>query len=43
MSKKAQIEAGVNWIFIIVAGAIILLFFASVATWYKSNQETKIS
>jgi hypothetical protein len=43
MHKKAQIEAGVNWIFIIVAGAIILLFFASVAAWYKSNQETKIS
>ena len=32
-----------NWIFIIIAGAIILAFFVNFALKYKSLQEEKIS
>lgn len=42
-AKRAQVEAGFNWVFIIIAGAIILLFFAGVAVWYQAKQETKIA
>ena len=38
---KSQIEF--NWIFIIIAGAIILTFFVTFAFKYKSVQEEKLS
>ncbi len=43
MSKKAAIEVQFNWIFIIIAGALILLFFISIVTKQKAISDTRIS
>jgi len=39
--KKAMIEVQFNWIFILIVGVIILLFFISLSFWMKENQEKK--
>jgi len=39
MSKKASIQF--NWVFILVAGAIFIIFFTTIALKYKSIQEEK--
>jgi len=41
--KKAAVEVQFNWIFILVAGALILLFFGMVISKQKAATETKIS
>jgi len=41
--KKAQISIQFSWIFIIIAGALILLFFISIVYKQKEISETKLS
>jgi len=41
--KKGMIEVQFNWIFILIVGAIILMFFVGVTLWYKDNEERKIA
>ena len=43
MKKKAIIEVQLNWIYILIVGAIILVFFVVVAKKYAANAELKIS
>jgi len=42
-SKKAQISTQFAWIFILIAGAIILIFFLSLVYKQKDISETKLS
>ncbi len=41
--KKAQIEVQFNWIFILIVGAIILVFFISLITTQKRASEASIA
>ena len=41
-SKKGQTDVQLHWIFILIAGGIILAFFVSLAVWYQGQQETKL-
>jgi len=41
--KKGQIQLGFNWIYILIAGAIILLFFVSIVAKQKSSAEVQLS
>jgi len=41
MEHKAQIQVQFHWIFVVVAGAVILAFFAGFAVKYKNLQEEK--
>jgi len=43
MQKKAIIDVQFNWIFIIIAGAVILLFFVSVINKQKTISDNQIS
>ncbi|MBI2668541.1 hypothetical protein HYX14_01735 [Candidatus Woesearchaeota archaeon] len=40
--KRAQIEVTFNWIYILIAGAVILLFFAGIVVKQKSAAEEKL-
>jgi hypothetical protein len=40
--KKAQTQVQFQWVFVLIAGAIILAFFVSLSVWYKSSQELKL-
>src|SRR3989344_9102992 len=40
--KKGVVEVQFNWIFILIAGALILLFFTTIILKQKSSTETKI-
>lgn len=42
-SKKAVIEVQFNWLFIFIAGVIILIFFINIAGKYKDKSETDLS
>ena len=42
-TRKSQIDIQFNWIFVIVAGAIILLFFASIVYKQFSKSEASVS
>lgn len=42
-TKRSQIEYGINWIFVIVAGGLILLFFLSIGLMQKRQSEVEIS
>ncbi len=42
-SRKAQIEVTVNWIYILIAGAVILLFFVSIIVQQKAKSERELS
>lgn len=42
-SKRAQVETQFNWIFVIVAGAVIMLFFVGIVMKQKTSSEIKIS
>jgi len=42
-NKKGQIEAQFNWIFILVVGGIIMLFFTTIVIKQKSTSEQKLS
>jgi hypothetical protein len=41
--KQAQVETQFNWIFILVVGAVILIFFTVIVINQKSSSEAKIS
>lgn len=41
--KKAQVETQFNWIFILVVGAIIMVFFVAIVMKQKDASEVKIS
>lgn len=41
--KKSQIEIGINWIFVLIAGSIIVLFFLSLAFAQKRISDVEIS
>jgi len=41
--KKAMIEVQFNWVFILIVGIGIMLFFVGATFWYKSNEEKKIA
>jgi len=40
--KKAAISIQFNWLFVLIAGAVILLFFFSIVQWQKKSSESKI-
>ncbi|MBU0456617.1 MAG: hypothetical protein ABH824_03965 [Nanoarchaeota archaeon] len=42
-SKKAQIELTFNWIYILIAGAVIMLFFVGIVVKQKTVSEEKLS
>ncbi len=41
--KKAMIEVQFNWIFIVIAGIVIIMFFIGISSWYKQNEDRKIA
>jgi len=43
ISKKAQVEVQFNWIFILIAGAVLLGFFFLMISSQSNTNETKIS
>jgi len=43
MEKKAQIQITFNWIYILIAGALILLFFVGIVAKQKVASEEKLS
>ena len=43
MNKKGQVEAQFNWIFVLVVGGIILLFFTVIVMRQKTVSEQKLS
>ena len=42
-SKKGQIEVSFNWIFILIAGAVILLFFVSLVNTQREKSDRSIA
>ncbi len=42
-SKKAQIQVTFNWIYIMIAGAVILLFFVGIVVKQKAASEQKLN
>ncbi|MEM4396299.1 MAG: hypothetical protein QXR30_01415 [Candidatus Woesearchaeota archaeon] len=43
INRKAQIELGINWIFILVAGGLIIIFFLAIALTQQKSSEKEIS
>lgn len=43
MNKKAQFELTFNWIYILIAGAVILLFFVGIVTKQKVASEEQLA
>jgi hypothetical protein len=43
MNKKADVEIQFNWIFVLIAGAVILAFFVSIVNNQKDISEQKIA
>ncbi len=43
MEKKAQVQVTFNWIYVLVAGVVILLFFLSLAVRQKDVAENQLS
>lgn len=43
MKKKGQLEIGFNWIYILIAGAVILMFFIGIVIKQKVVSEEKLS
>lgn len=43
LSKKAQLEIGFNWIYIMIAGVVILLFFTGIIVRQKASSEQQLS
>jgi hypothetical protein len=43
LNRRAQVETQFNWIFILVAGAIILIFFTAIVIKQKSSSDIRIS
>lgn len=41
--KKAQVEVQFNWIFILIAGAVILLFFGGIVYKQKASSDQQLS
>jgi hypothetical protein len=41
--KKAQVEIQFNWIFVLIAGAIILIFFIGIVVKQRSASEVKLA
>ena len=41
--KQAQVEVTFNWIYILIAGTVILLFFIGIAVKQKSSSEQQLS
>jgi hypothetical protein len=42
-SKRAQIEVTFNWVYVLIAGAVILLFFAGIVVKQKAASEDNLS
>ncbi len=42
-SKRGQVDVTFNWIYVLIAGAVILLFFVGIVAKQKSSSEQKIS
>ena len=43
VSKKGQLTLSFNWIFVMVAGAVILLFFVGLIVKQKDSSEQKLN
>ncbi len=43
MRRDGQIQIGFNWIFVLIAGAVILLFFAGIIVKQKSVAESQLN
>jgi len=41
--KKGMLEVQFNWIFILIVGAMILMFFVGLTMWYKDFQDQKMA
>src|SRR3989344_3370187 len=42
-SKKGQIEVTFNWVYVLIAGAVIILFFVGIAVKQKASSERALS
>ncbi|MBI4980008.1 hypothetical protein HZC30_00455 [Candidatus Woesearchaeota archaeon] len=42
-SKRAQLEVTFNWVYVLIAGAVILLFFAGIVVKQKAASEDNLS
>lgn len=42
-SKKAQVEVTFNWVYVLIAGAVIILFFVGIAAKQKTSSEKTLS
>jgi len=42
-NRKAQVETQFNWIFVLIVGAIIMIFFVAIVMRQKASSEFKIS
>src|SRR3989344_9535022 len=42
-SKKGQIEVTFNWVYVLIAGAVIILFFVGIAVKQKASSEKTLS
>lgn len=43
MEKKAQVEITFHWIYVLIAGAVILLFFVGLAVKQKASSEERLA
>lgn len=43
VNRRASVEVQFNWIFVLIIGVIILLFFVGVAQWYRGAKEKEIA
>ncbi len=41
--KKGIVEVQFNWLFILIVGVIILLFFVSLTQWYRGSKEKELA
>jgi hypothetical protein len=39
MSRRGVVEVQFNWIFILIVGVVILIFFVGLSRWYQDNEE----
>ncbi|MBI2128636.1 hypothetical protein HYU07_00205 [Candidatus Woesearchaeota archaeon] len=43
LNRKAVIEVQFNWIFVLIAGSLILLFFIAIVNWQRGLAETNLA
>lgn len=43
LDRKAMVEVQFNWIFVLIAGSLILLFFIAIVNWQRGLAETNLA